>query len=495
MSDSAVFHDGRVVLLKGDCLALTATLADNSVDSVVTDAPYHLTSIVKRFGSETAAPAQHYSDGAFARASRGFMGKTWDGGDVAFRAETWREFWRVLKPGGHLVAFSGDRTYARMAVAIEDAGFEIRHSLLDLVSADRMAANFLASLNMAQLEAFARLIDESTFGGMLAWIYGSGFPKSHDMAKAIDKAAGVFGGTIATGDAVKRMIPGADQHRDGWIKDSGRDYQPGLYVPVTEDAQRWQGWGTALKPAFEPICLARKPLSEDTVAANVLKWGTGALHIDAARIGTDETIRATRNVALGSAASGVFGAADKPGVYRQADGGRWPANVLHDGSEEAIAGFPADAGGSGAASGPSLRGTNVSVARGRFNGQAADRQPAFHNDSGSASRFFYSAKADSEDRLGSKHPTIKPVGLMRWLVRLVTPPGGTVLDPFAGTGTTGAAAFHEGFNAILIEREAEYQEDIIRRMDLLRAGALERRAATVKVEPIEALPLFGSAAE
>lgn len=373
------------------------------LDSVVTDPPYHLTSIVKRFGKAGSAPAQHGTDGAFARASRGFMGKTWDGGDIAQDPEFWGLVLAVMKPGAHLVAFGGTRTYHRMACAIEDAGFEVRDSL--------------------------------------AWLYGSGMPKSHDAARAIDKHLGRKGQEIATGDPVKRMIPGADQNGTGsWIKDNGRTYTPNDYVPDSPEAQAWDGWGTALKPALEPIVLARKPL-DGTVAQNLLRWGTGALNIDGSMV-----------PAMGGK-------------------GRWPANVLHDGSEEVEEAFERFGTDKGAAA--PVRGTEVSAAIKNTYG-ARERVPgAFHGDTGSASRFFYCAKANAQDRAGSLHPTVKPQALMRWLIRLVTPPGGLVLDPFAGSGSTGEAAVREGRRVILVEREADYAADIRRRM----AGIAERAKA------------------
>lgn len=392
-----MFLGGKVILFNDDCLNAMKNLPENSVDAIVTDPPYHLQSIVKRYGN-TSIDADGTNErrakagaDAMARLSRGFMGKEWDGGDIAFNPETWELALRVLKPGGHLAAFSGTRTYHRMAVAIEDAGFEIRDQL--------------------------------------AWAYGSGFPKSLDVSKAIDKAAGAEREKVATGAPIKRMIPGADQDKTGsWIKDTGRVYQPAIEIPATDSAKQWSGWGTALKPAWEPICLARKPLSEKTVAENVLRWGCGALNIDGCRIGTER-----REYKGGM---GRFNASAQTQGYRPyASGvpsqstetfvaeGRWPANLAHDGSDEVVVGFPND-----------------------------------------SARYFYCPKASAKDRIGSKHPTVKPVALLQWLVRLVTPPGGVVLDPFSGTGTTGAATVEEGFMAMLIEREAEYVEDIARRM-------------------------------
>ena len=390
------FHDGRVILHAGDCRAARAGMTEGSVDAIVTDPPYHLNSIVRRFGAEGAAPALSAAQRRFAasgggdrapgtdqfgRLSRGFMGQTWDGGDVAFDPATWAAALRVLKPGGHLVAFAAPKNAHRMICAIEDAGFEIRDCLM--------------------------------------WLFGSGFPKSRNV-----------GG----------------------------------------------GFGTALKPAYEPICLARKPLSEASVDANVRRWGMGALNIDAGRIEGENPSIARREAA---AVSGKIG--------RQGDGrphelgrfransdraaalaaylapnagealGRWPANVCHDGSEEVVEGFPFD-------------------------------------DEVSAARFFYSAKADDDDRLGSKHPTVKPVALMQWLVRLVTPPGGVILDPFGGTGTAAEAALREGFSAVLCEAEPQHCDDIARRMAHAFDGPALRAAAAARARAPETPdhgPLFG----
>lgn len=364
----------------------------------------------------------------------GFMGKSWDNRGVAFDPATWAAVLRVLKPGAHLLAFGGTRTFHRMAVAIEDAGFEIRDCVM--------------------------------------WMYGTGFPKSHDVAKALDKAAGAEREVLAKGAPVKRMIPGADQDRTGsWVKDNGREYVPTTTAPATPEAARWQGWGTALKPAWEPIIVARKPLI-GTVAENVLAHGSGALNIDGCRVPTEDNLNGGAYSGGGKRPEDAtsFFTGTSAGTY-DAPTGRWPANVIHDGSDEVLEAFAAygerpgqqgRARTDGADQGNSVFGAlrHVTAA------------PEPRGDSGTAARFFYSAKAPKADRAGSKHPTVKPIALMRYLCRLVTPPGGTVLDPFAGSGTTGEAALREGFLATLMETEAEYVADIQRRVSAARIDML-----------------------
>lgn len=412
-----------VRILIGDCRERLKELSDSSVDSVVCDPPYHLTSIVKRFGAENAAPAQVGKTGAYARASKGFMGQTWDGGDVAFQLETWAEVLRVLKPGGHLIAFSGTRTYHRMAVAIEDAGFEVRD--------------------------------------MIAWHYGSGFPKSHDISKAIDRGAGAKREVIGSYKAATNISSaGSGLRHDcyGIGGDKKTDTLAHITTPATAAAREWEGWGTALKPATEPICLARKPLSEKSIAANVLKWGTGALNIDATRIGTDG---GTKGCDAGPS-GGIYGDGLNGSFGKPVDGlGRWPANLCHDGSDEVVAGFP-DAPGALYGVGPQHAPKVGTAVYGDY-GPRPHVEP--RGDSGSAARFFYCAKATTDERgEGNNHPTVKPVSLMRWLVRLVTPKGGTVLDPFMGSGSTGIAADAEQFNFIGCELSSEYAEIARRRI-------------------------------
>jgi DNA modification methylase len=480
----------------GDCLEILRAMPDASVDSVVTDPPYGLS----------------------------FMGKKWDY-DVPSE-DIWRECLRVLKPGGHLLAFAGTRTQHRMAVRIEDVGFEVRD--------------------------------------LIAWVYGSGFPKSLDVSKAIDKqrtediepvravcrairaamdAKGLksrnlvehFDGchqrlidhwaardtdsqpALPTWDQWQKLrdVLGMDAEHDAEVwRLNGRKGQPGdtwqtadvighhegqtpgfgehrfnvrdtAIRKASEAAQQWQGWGTALKPAMEPITMARKPLGEKTVAANVLAHGTGGINVDGCRVGeTVETWPASRSFASGISSGYTNGLAK--GETQQtgaAPSGRWPANVIHDGSEEVLAGFPDSKAGD----------PRDDRGYGGIWSPSKDGIPAGpqYGDTGSAARFFYCAKASKADRdegceglplagghLASNegggggwkadakdnpnlprrnaHPTVKPTALMRYLCRLVTPPGGVVLDPFMGSGSTGKAAILEGFQFIGIEREAEY---------------------------------------
>lgn len=421
-------------VLQGDCREVMATLADATFDACVTDPPYHLVSIYKRFANEArngATVGKH----AYGRHAKGFMGKTWDGGAVAFEPETWSKVLRVLKPGAHLIAFGGTRTYHRMACAIEDVGFEVRDAIM--------------------------------------WHYGSGFPKSHDVSKGIDKAARaereVVGIKPGHEEFANRATKGHIEFKNGtegfdrpWMHDdAARERYHQQTAPATDAARQWAGWGTALKPATEIICLARKPLI-GTVAANVLAHGTGALNIAGCRVEAgdgdyshpgDLTKRPMGSHAWAEG-SGTKVTQAPPNAI-----GRWPANVIHDGSDEVLAAFPEQSGG----------GTPERRAADKFRNTFGDfkgneTEEGIAGSFGNAARFFYSAKANAGDRLQSKHPTVKPVDLMAYLCRLITPPGGLVLDPFAGSGTTGMACMREGFDAILIEREAEYVADIRRRL-------------------------------
>jgi site-specific DNA-methyltransferase (adenine-specific) len=389
-----------VQILVGDCRERLRELPEASVDSIVCDPPYHLTANKKGGSGEG-----------------GFMGMKWDGGDVAFRVDLWAEALRVLKPGGHLLAFSGTRTYHRMVVAIEDAGFEVRDQL--------------------------------------AWVYGSGFPKSLDVSKAIDKAAG------AEREVLGHKDVGPDIRGDNYKRDSGERMIAAITAPTSAEAKQWQGWGTALKPSWEPICLARKPLI-GTVATNVLDHGTGAINIDGCRI-------AVKDADYAKNCSGDRGHADNRkrdldfamGCGSANSAGRWPANLCHDGSDEVVAGFPETG-----ASSTYVRGTDDRNVTQVVPKKAGDVHLGY-GDPGSAARFFYCAKTSKSERgEGNDHPTVKPQALMRWLCRLVTPPGGLVLDPFLGSGSTGLAALAEGFRFVGIELNPEYVAIAERRLGL-----------------------------
>ena len=415
-----------MTVINADCIEHMNTMPPDSVDSIVTDPPYHLTSIVKRFGKEGSAPAQFGTDGAYARASKGFMGKVWDGGDIAFRTEVWEAALRVAKPGAHLLAFGGTRTFHRLAVAIEDAGWEIRDTVM--------------------------------------WVYGSGFPKSHNVGKGIDKAAGAEREVVGIDESIN--IYKENKNHKFYAEGSGNpEYaKKEITAPATAAAQQWDGWGTALKPAWEPIIVARKPL-EGTVAQNVQKWGVGAINIDGCRVGSEQlgggTMPDLRDVgAMSKEASGIdklsFGQNPRPAKRKEQSvyTGRWPANLIHDGSDEVVGLFPDTGKSTGGRIGKKSMGNVTNVPAGQY--EKGD--PGF-GDSGSAARFFYCAKANKNDRdEGNMHPTVKPTALMRYLCKLVTRLGGVVLDPFCGSGSTGKAAILEGFRFIGIEKEFEYCE-------------------------------------
>ncbi len=380
MSDRWAVHHG-------DCREVMQAMDAESVDSIVSDPPYGLS----------------------------FMGKGWDHGVPG--VEFWEAALRVAKPGAHLLAFGGTRTFHRLTVAIEDAGWDIRDCLM--------------------------------------WVYGSGFPKSHDVSKAIDKAAGAerelgpkrvsADGTVAHDGAGKRH----EGYERPWRADKQAvERNTRISYPATDAARQWQGWGTALKPAWEPIILARKPLS-GTVAENVLRHGTGALNVDGCRV-VDEVLAAQ--------VRGVT----RMGTFQDAEGNetpertcRWPANVIHDGSEEVVGMFPVTAasksGGKAGWQDQYVGGTYKPIERTGY-----DEAP------GSAARFFYCAKASKADRdegcEANHHPTVKPTALMRYLCRLITPPDGLVFDPFTGSGSTGKAAMLEGFRFLGAELSPEYIE-------------------------------------
>ena len=367
------------MLLKGNCLELLAEMPDNSVDSIVTDPPYEL----------------------------GFMGKSWDNSGTAYNVELWSQALRVLKPGGHLLAFGGSRTYHRLASAVEDAGFEIRDQIM--------------------------------------YLYGSGFPKSHNVSKGIDKAAG------AVRKVVKEDL--RTRNSDSWEANSGmlkagiQDFS--ITAPATEAAKQWDGWGTALKPAHEPIVVARKPLI-GTVATNVLTYGTGALNIDGSRVGTGTG--ETKTVKYPDIRGNNYNNAEGTVEYTVTDQGRWPANVIHDGSEEVLEYFgePQRFFYCAKAS-KSERNAGLDIE------QFPLKNYTEANKMGGAGDTMLTGSGNPRDsRKQNFHPTVKPIALMRYLVKLVTPPNGTVLDPFLGSGTTAVAAILEGFNWMGCEMTEDY---------------------------------------
>jgi DNA modification methylase len=428
------FQNDTVTLYCADCNDVLPTLS--GIHSCVTDPPYGLR----------------------------FMGKAWDY-DVP-EVATWEAVLESLLPGAHLLSFAGTRTQHRMAVNIEDAGFEVRD--------------------------------------MIAWVYGQGFPKSLDVAKGIDKAAGAT--PIDTG------IPSSRHNSHSRGSENSVGFQggvPNITAPATDAARQWAGWGTALKPSLEPITLARKPFA-CTVAANVLEYGTGAINVDGCRVATNgETPRGSggpcKDFSMSAIQPGRFGA--KPSGNATPPQGRWPANLIHDGSEEVVGLFPVTT--SGAMNGV-YRNTLMAGKPGQRDGKAIHlKQEA---STGSAARFFYCAKASKSDRdegcegleekewafnsMGTQtpesirargrnpenqcaprrnhHPTVKPTALMRYLCRFVTPPGGIVLDPFMGSGSTGKAAVLEGFRFIGIERDEESCKIAVARITAAKIIATER---------------------
>lgn len=411
-------------VFNADCLDWLRQQPDDSIDSIVTDPPYGLSRTTAKHVQDSLT-AWTSGDLEYAPAIKGgFMGKDWD--SFVPPPAVWEECMRVLKPGGHMAVFAGARTQDLMGLSIRLAGFEIRDTL--------------------------------------GWVYGSGFPKSMDVSKAIDKAAGAEREVIGVKPYTNQDIRG-NAYESEVARE--RDRIPAVITaPATDEAKQWDGWGTALKPAIEPIILARKPL-DGTVAGNVLAHGVGGLNIDACRVPTDE-IRVQG--AQSSTGATPFGVAREGGkVY---DKGRFPANVLLD--EHAAKEMDEQSGVSKSPAGLITQGgDHFSIGS-----EEKTRGTKFqgHGDSGGASRFFpvfkYQAKApkkerpviEHEDGTKIQHPTVKPVTLMEWLIALITPPNGTVLDPFAGSGTTLQAARNKGFNAIGIEAEKDYIELINQRL-------------------------------
>lgn len=488
MDETRVLEDSeRYAVWHNDCLVSMATMPENSIDAIVTDPPYGLEFMGKDWDSfkgeawrsgagmskpgigdrKTAWPSFGAGDTANATCER-CKGRMRGKKKCACEEPIWRvkgsavnksdanqsramsfyafnlnwatEALRVAKPGAHLLAFGGTRMFHRLACALEDAGWELRDTIM--------------------------------------WVYGSGFPKSLDVSKAIDKEAGA-----------KREVTGRKLRPDGSTRETegGRQSTPFVAhathgdafstAPTTEEAKQWEGWGTALKPSWEPILVARKPL-HGTVAENVLAYGTGALNIDDCRVTTEDNLnggtysggkrRKMPGDERSSIAAGRYGEDGRcsPEEFRQPQG-RWPANLIHDGSQEVLALFPTTEQ-------PNFRNSRTGKHKSGW-GLKDNGEPFGFNDDGNAARFFYCAKASNEGRgnqvkaalplfgvaeesVHNPHPTVKPVELMRYLCRLVTPPNGIILDLFMGSGSTGVAALQEGFRFIGVEQNAEYVE-------------------------------------
>lgn len=418
-------------IINGSNLDVLPTIADNSIDAIVTDPPYEI----------------------------GFMSRKWDNTGIAYNVELWKQALRVLKPGGYLLAFGGTRTYHRIAVAIEDAGFEIRDCIM--------------------------------------WLYGCGFPKSHNIGLAVDELRGVESKVVGKMDAPDLHDVGVKQKAlgNGHVQSFGQiENAERMQYEIKEAQNEWNGWGTALKPAYEPVVVARKPIEEKTVAENCLKYGTGGLNIDECRVGSGGGYQKVDIIPNSASKNCGFGC---NGKIIPIDKGRFPANVITDGSDEVAAGMP----NTKSSKTPDDNRTN------KNNSMFIDgvhNMSNSYDDEGSAIRYFYQAKASKKDRdegldryesiqitdgcirtnsdtarmFGANssstkniHPTVKPVELMQYLVRLVTAKGGTVLDIFNGSGSTGKAVAFEnrernaGYKYIGIELEKQYCEISLSRID------------------------------
>lgn len=548
-------QDNDYTIYQGDSFEVLDTLEEKSIDAIVTDPPYGLTSITKRFGKEDSAPAKEGKDGSFARLSKGFMGKTWDGTGIEYNVEFWKKCFKVLKPGGYLLSFGGTRTFHRIACAIEDAGFEIRDTLM--------------------------------------WLYGSGFPKSMDVSKQIDKNANseelnIIGQWLKeqrikanlskkqvaeslniTESAVYNWEENPKKYgfptKENWLKikalynfDSsfddfkkeairkvigtkkvmGKDndiiygkYKGGeinITIPTTLNAIKYAGYGTCLKPAYEPIIMARKPV-EGTVADNMLKYGVGGINIDECRVG-DETV-SIHNAPIGTFAGGERERGSDTNSYRESQG-RFPANVITDGSDEVKANMPYTKSTGQTSDMPNFKDSKDTHLSFGQNDKPLSRLASntiYANDEGSACRYFYCAKASKKDRdegleeftlskttdgcirnnqetagkfgansslRRNSHPTVKPTELMQYLVRLVAPKGAVVLDPFCGSGSTGKACMYENternanYKFIGIEMTEEYLPIIVARIDYAKNKKDIEKIKEAKAKGYEQIKLF-----
>ena len=502
-------------ILQGDCREKLRELEESSVDAVVTDPPYGLEFMGKDWDAPWKTDRRQNFDGTLKDQRENPYGrsKVRNGGGASYGADArvmqalqeWYYSWaveclRVLKPGGHLLSFGGSRTYHRMACAIEDAGFEIRDQIMWLYAqgfpksldvskaidkAGGRAENWfgpwlrdererigLSATRLAELGNFYKNVNH---GGLVVnWELGYGLPS----VKEFNKVCEILSLPFERLEEVERQVIGQRKvHKGVAFTSDGKEYLD-VTLPATDAAKQWSGFGTALKPAHEPICVARKPI-EGTVAANVLKWGTGALNIDGCRVehvtvdnGSLALNPHLRSHINGGNGGNIIAHEDERRVVVPSQLGRWPANVIHDGSEEVLAAFPNAPGQCADVKydaeerktqniyGAMKRGHEPSAKRtyeeeGSTN--FAMKPGARRLDQGSAARFFYCAKTSKAERGESNsHPTVKPIALMRYLCKLVTPPGGVILDPFMGSGSTGLAAIREGFEFIGIELNPDY---------------------------------------
>lgn len=420
-----------VTLYHGDCLDVIKTLPDNSISSIVTDPPYGLSD---HSPADIIACLTAWLAGQpYAHKGGGMMGKSWD--SFVPGPEIWRECLRVLKNGGNLLAFAGTRTQDLMGISIRLAGFEIRDSF--------------------------------------AWLHSQGMPKGLNISKKIDQMAGVTREIIGTKintydgairDPSKHGNPADQSHIGKWGLTKTPHGMP-MTVAGTPEAAQWEGWHSAVKGCFEPLVMARKPL-DGTIVENVLKHHVGGYNIDACRLPINPAVDDARLGGVGSWKTDTM-AKNVYGEYSGQRGnssslGRFAPNVGHDDSDAVLEAFASFGNKTSGIPGTRKKAHNTHSMAGRLN--LTDEPEVGYGDDGSIARFYYAGKVSPSERGSSRHPTLKPLSLMKYLIRLTTPKGGLILDPFAGSGTTGQAAIDEGFDAILIEREQEYVDYIRNRL-------------------------------
>lgn len=552
-------QDNDYIIYQGDSFEVLDTLEEKSIDAIVTDPPYGLTSITKRYGKEDSAPAKKGKDGSFARLSKGFMGKAWDGTGIEYNVDFWKKCLKVLKPGGYLLAFGGTRTFHRIACAIEDAGFEIRDTLMWLYGSgfpksmdiskqiDKKGGNdyskqFAKDLKQARLKRGLSVsyCDKKYCNGSTNWTWYEGrkdgcripdyntfleiikefteLEKYKDLIKQCDRE---IIGTKLSGCFNKNE---KNRHTIG----SSENIKNNITLPSSDNAKKYAGFGTCLKPAYEPIIMARKPV-EGTVADNMLKYGVGAINIDECRVG-DETV-SIHNAPVGTFAGGERERGSDTNSYRDSQG-RFPANVITYGSDEVKANMPNTKANGGKLTTYDFNDSkngHLSFGQNEKVFKRLETDYIAPCDEGSACRYFYCAKASKKDRdegleefklskttdgcirnnqetariFGANsalrhniHPTVKPTELMQYLVRLVAPKGAVVLDPFCGSGSTGKACMYENternanYKFIGIEMTEEYLPIIVARIDYAKNKKDFEKIKEAKAKGYEQLKLF-----